>query len=372
MKTCNKYLLSTIAIVASLAGSSIARAEEAKLDYKFNALLQNWFYNDTTASAAGPTTGGNNGNPQTASQGVVNFRIRRAELRFSGNVTENARWFVMGDLAKAVGSSTSGNTSTGVVTGTDYKILQDVGAGFKMAPGVEFVIGQFKILTAAEGLAKSSELLFPERSIVGRYYGDSRETGAMMTYQHDEFQIGGMLSTDTGINQYDNNPRKDFSLRADFATADMFKFGAFVKMADLAFAYDSSVGANINLQNGDFRLGVEGAFGSKSTDAGSTNTIKKNAGLLAYAGIMMGDWQPVARFATLNTFKNATDLGQPDQSSSQQFGLGINYYMAKNNIKIQAAYDAMTNLNGDHGTPSWTAPTIGKGGLITLNFQAAI
>src|SRR3989338_4387960 len=115
------------------------------LQIKTSAVLQSWLVNDTTVAPAKP-----------------NFRIRRAEIKVNADFGNDARGFVMFDPAKS--------PAVGTPATNDNKILQDIGVEFEIVPGLELVAGQFKIQTAAEGLQRSSDLLFPERSIVGRTY----------------------------------------------------------------------------------------------------------------------------------------------------------------------------------------------------------
>jgi hypothetical protein len=113
---------------------------------KFDLLLQAWTLNDTTST--GPK---------------LNFRMRRAEIKFSGSVADDSRWFVMIDPTKSLRIST-----TGTLTSTnDNKVLQDLGVAFSITPELEIIAGQFKIPTTAEGLESSGELLMlPETTAI--------------------------------------------------------------------------------------------------------------------------------------------------------------------------------------------------------------
>ena len=120
---------------------------------KLNLLLQPWFVADSTSTAA-----------------KNNFRARRTEVKLSGNLNPDSRWFVMFDPAKSL--------KTGAVASSnDNKILQDLGAVYQPLSGFEVTGGQFKIPTTAEGLDPSGDLPLPERSLMGRTYGDKRQLG---------------------------------------------------------------------------------------------------------------------------------------------------------------------------------------------------
>lgn len=97
---------------------------------KVNGLFQTWLVNDSTGTGSKP-----------------DFRIRRAEVRVSGNASEELRAFVMVDTAKIV------NNPAATV---DAKILQDLGIAYSPIPNLEIALGQFKIPANAESLEPSS------------------------------------------------------------------------------------------------------------------------------------------------------------------------------------------------------------------------
>lgn len=134
----------------SMVTAPVSASSDA-VSYKFNALLQAWTVSDRAAS----------------SQNTLNFRLRRAELKLSGNAGSTVRYFVMADPAKTIHPDAQ--------KPQDGKILQDFGVGFTLVPGLEVVAGQFKILTNAESLSSSAELIIPERSAVARVFGDVRD-----------------------------------------------------------------------------------------------------------------------------------------------------------------------------------------------------
>ena len=65
------------------ADSSVLKIETGSA--KLNLLLQTWYIDDSTATAAKNT-----------------FRARRAEIKMSGNLNADSRWFVMIDPAKSL------------------------------------------------------------------------------------------------------------------------------------------------------------------------------------------------------------------------------------------------------------------------------
>lgn len=337
-------LLASFLAIASLASaapeavpstaSSPAGTLETKAQggpgYKFNALLQAWSVSDNTSGAAAN----------------LNFRLRRAELKLSGNVAPEMRYFVMADPAKAINPQ------------GDAKVLQDLGIGVTVAPGLEVVAGQFKILTSAEGLSSSAELLLPERSVTSRFYGDRREPGLMISYQSGDYKVAAMASNGQGSNTDSAKTVKDLSLRADVNVTKELTAGAFVLLGDFEYAKRGSFGVNARVSPmRDLSVGAE-------LDAGRVNGIN-NAGLVAdIAYLMTREIQAVVRH---ELFKPNTAKGDVAQQSS----VGVNYLLAKHNAKLQAALGYLSNLKGENGSPKTL--TVGANGpLATLVFQAAL
>jgi hypothetical protein len=97
-------------VAAGIIGSSSARASDESMikigtgKAKFNAVLQTWAFADTTAAT-----------------NHFNFKIRRAELKFAGEMVENSRWFLMLDPAKSLSTNSNGTINTA----RDNKILVD-------------------------------------------------------------------------------------------------------------------------------------------------------------------------------------------------------------------------------------------------------
>ena len=128
-------------------GQGESQAPRSRFDkIRFNGLLQAWYL--------------------SADEGLNDaFWIRRAELRFSGNVSPAARWTVMVDPA-----------------GT--RMLQDAFITLDYRQRLFVNVGQFKVPLGLEGL-QPSEALDTERALFssdrarGGTYGDIRDIGVM-------------------------------------------------------------------------------------------------------------------------------------------------------------------------------------------------
>jgi hypothetical protein len=336
MMFIKKRLCGLIFGVTAFASVS-AMAEDMKFDWSSirpDVTLQPWLVNDTTSTNAKP-----------------NFVMRRAEIRFAGNVGEGAHWFVMGDLAKALSASGSS-----FYLPTDRSVLQDIGVSFKLIPGMEITAGQFKTLTSSEGLEKDGELLLPERSIVGRAYGERREPGAMLTYKFcDRIQAGAMVSNGKGANADDVNGSKDLTARVDADINDMVRVGAFTRAADFGYNIDGNYGANVRLVFGSLLVSAEGALGNMAS-------VKSAGGQGTVAYSITPKIQPVFRFETFSP-NTAADAATAET-------IGVNYYVSGNYAKVQVAYSNLNNLSAPNGFSQYANGSTGSN--LWVVFQAGL
>jgi hypothetical protein len=289
-------------------------------------LLQFWAVNDSTSQN-------------------YQYRIRRAEFKITGSVVEKTRFFVMMDPSKSL--------KTGpIAASNDNKILQDLGVAFTLAEGLELVFGQFKVPTTPEGLDSSSELLLPERAYVSRAYGDFREPGIMLTYKTSAFKASMMSSNGHGTNVDDSavSNEKDLHGRVELQAAEHLSFGAFTSAGDSGYQDKGRWGANLRASFGSLLFRADAV---RASDPAGWST--GYAGDLSYA--VNENLRPVVRY---EGFDNGTFIATAATA-------GLNYYLAKNNAKIQAAYSFMNDMSGTY------APLKGKeGGLFIMNFQMAL
>jgi hypothetical protein len=315
-------LLLCISGGAAFAQSLTVGQGEAKV----GALLQFWAVNDSTAEN-------------------YQYRIRRAEFKITGSVVEKTRYFLMIDPSKSL--------KTGPVAATnDNKILQDFGVAFTLADGLELVFGQFKVPTTPEGLDSSSELLLPERAYVSRTYGDFREPGIMLAYKVSKFKASVMSSNGHGTNADDSTIRneKDLHARIEFQPWENLGVGAFTTAGDSGYQDKGRWGANLRASLGSLLFRADAV---RASDPAGWST--GYAGDLSYA--VNDRLRPVVRY---EGFDNGTFIASAAT-------VGLNYYLAKNNAKIQAAYSFMNDMSGTY------APLKGKeGSLFIMNFQMAL
>lgn len=121
------------------------------------------------------------------------FRVRRAELKLSGDVSSQARWGIVIDLARALttSSTTTDVNGASVVTGTTVnqgsRILVDASMALALPAHLELQVGQFKLPIGLEGGVQSpaaletvDRALYTSDRARGGIYGDSRDIGVML------------------------------------------------------------------------------------------------------------------------------------------------------------------------------------------------
>src|SRR5205085_1236583 len=78
-------------------------------------------------------------------------------------------------------------------------MLQDVYLTFQF-PIVDISLGQFKTPVSWEGYNSSSKLLFPERALVSRMFGDKRDLGLRLAKTFKRFGYSAGLFNGAGAN----------------------------------------------------------------------------------------------------------------------------------------------------------------------------
>jgi hypothetical protein len=152
------------------------------------------------------------------------FRIRRAELKLGGDVSNRARWAVTIDPARVL-STTSATTDVNgatVLTGTTVnqssRILVDAFLAFALPAHLELDAGQLKVPVGLEGGVQSPAVLETvERALYtsdrtrGGIYGDSRDIGVLLRAPANrdvEYAVGYFNGVGESQNDTDHNRAK--------------------------------------------------------------------------------------------------------------------------------------------------------------------
>jgi hypothetical protein len=171
---------------------------------KFNGLLQAWF------------VAGNGSFRDT-------FRVRRAELKLSGEISPKLKWTIMVDPSKALAVNNSYTTINGnrvvsdVTVNQASRVLQDAYLTFDYSKNAHINVGQFKMPLSLEGLQSSAKLDTVERALFisdrsrGGNYGDVRDLGMMVfgsLGSSVDYQLGLFNGGGENQNDVDKNDQK--------------------------------------------------------------------------------------------------------------------------------------------------------------------
>lgn len=219
-------------------------------------------------------------------------------------------------------------------------VFQDFFITF-LTPYVDISVGQFKIPVSWEGYNSSSKLLFPERALVSREFGDRRDMGLRLAKTWKWWGYSAGIFNGTTLNALDTNNAKDAALRLE---------GYPIEGLIVAGVIYASVGergengtkdryeADLRFERGPFLF--QGEY-IRSHDVGSSLAAVDGQGFYAaLAYMIMGRIQPAVRAGLLDPNVDgdvdpATASGK-DEVSHVEFGL--NYYFLKHEAKLQGSF----------------------------------
>jgi hypothetical protein len=302
------------------------------------------------------------------------LRLRRAEIRVKGEIIPKTIGFnVMIDPARAFEAQNKAITATAAVKGQpapgavvtaaqpasyplydlpsgNLSILQDYNITF-MSDYADVSLGQFKIPVSYEGYQGSSKLIFPERSIVSRRYGDSRDIGIKVEKKLGKnFYYYAGLFNGEGQNKLDSNAQKDAALRLEVYPIDGITVGA----VGYAGIHNRTTSPTKDRLEGDFKLDLANlliqAEYIHGWDGPTAVARAESAGVYAAVGYTIADKvQPLFRIGRFdpNVRGNAnpgprerglypSGTTPDDELTSYEFGL--NYFIRGNDAKLQASY----------------------------------
>jgi hypothetical protein len=294
------------------------------------------------------------------------FRIRRAEIKAKGEIIpKTIGYSVMFDPARLLdfkSASTDVRNADGetvgsvgvlqppgalggstVLSGGSSSLLQDVELTF-MSEFADVSIGQFKIPVSYEGYGSASKLLFPERSLVSRRFGDRRDIGLKITKKFDYFSYYLGVFNGEGQNNLDTNDQKDLALRLEAYP---------IKGLTLAVVGYTSVGdrklpgtkdrieGDIRFEKSGLLLQAEAIRGWDVTGTAAASTKIQGQGFYVTAGYTFFDkLQPMVRIGSVDPEvgkdeNGATAIDSRDEITAYEFG--VNYYLKQHDAKLQLA-----------------------------------
>ena len=304
---------------------------------KFTGLVQGWF-------AAGDA-------------GFANtFRIRRAELRFSGEIMPDVKWSVMFDPAKAL----SLNTTTTTINGTSVirtvsvnqtsRIFQEAYVTLTHFKNANVQVGQFKEPLSQEGLQPTSTLDTIERALFmsdrarGGTFGDIRDVGAKVFGQlgkQVDYQAGVFNGASESQNDVDANSGKAFVGRVVFHPTGFKGFqigtsGLWAPNTGIINPQHQRLGFESLYQHDKLRLKSEFMMGIDGD--------VHRRGYYAHVGYrFMPKFEGIFRYDTFDPDTRRENTATT--VTERDFITGFNYYIKENNFKIQFNYTRKTFAN---------------------------
>jgi len=295
---------------------------------------------------------------------ATSLRIRRAELRLKGEIIPKVFGFnVMIDPARVLDNNSKSIATDDKVTSVTVNnqgtvtILQDYMVSF-MSDYADLTVGQFKIPVSYEGYNSASKILFPERSVVSRRFGDQRDLGIKIDKKIGKnFYYQVAVFNGEGQNKLDTNKQKDLALRLEAYPIDGLMIGGSgytsVGQRDKVTTTKDRLEADIKLELANVLLQAEYIHGWD----GATNQPMKprveSAGFYAVLGYTIAEKiQPLFRIGRFDSdvtqnLKGGTSDGNPltptvsaapYKDEMMSYELGLNYYLKGNDAKQQASW----------------------------------
>ncbi len=276
---------------------------------RFGGLLQAWYVD-------GP-----------GDQVTSTFRVRRAELRFAGEVTPTARWTLMLDLAKTL------KVTDGRANPTTH-LLQDAYVTLDAGP-LEIDAGQLKLPLGHEGsVASSARLETIERTpfITEGKLGMVRDLGVLVGVplgRGARLGVGAFNGVGEGQNGQDADDAKIGVARLELPTIGGLRVaasGAYGGARD--DARRDRLGADAVLAAGPATVRVEWM---RALDG-----AVQREGWYGLAAYRVGDWQLVGRHDVFDRDRHA-ETGAADMRE-RDWTAGVTYLVSGSNVRVQANY----------------------------------
>jgi len=287
------------------------------------------------------------------------LRIRRAELKIKGEIVKKTFGYtVMFDPSRLLdysnktipvtgempAPSTAGSVSVAQpVTGGATSILQDVALTY-MNDYADVSVGQFKVPVSLEGAGSASKLLFPERALVARKFGDRRDIGVKAEKKFDHFGYTLGLYNGEGQNKLETNDQKDLALRLELypikeLTLAVVGYSALFERSEVGTK--DRVEGDVKLEKSGVLLQAEYIRGWDVTGTPAKHKRIQGQGFYALAAYTFFDkLQPLVRIGSLDPEIGKDEHGAKAVDSNDEtttYELGANYYFKSHDAKLQFA-----------------------------------
>lgn len=301
-------------------------------------LLQGWFLADRSTET------------------TSTFRLRRAELHAKGEVIPGLIGYgLMIDPAKvlefqdktlsvsnqdpAPSDPSKPETVTAKQPASAVSMFQDFFVT-AMTPYVDVSLGQFKIPVSWEGYNSSSKLLFPERALVSREFGDRRDLGLRLAKSFKYFGYSAGVFNGAGQNNLDTNNDKDVALRLEgYPVQGLVLAGVvYATLGERSSNVKDRYEADVRYERGPFLVQAEYI---RAHDIGKSAPATDGQGFYgALAWTVLDVLQPCLRVGYLDpdVHANVDPTAAGGKDEVWQIDAGLNYYVRKNEAKLQLSY----------------------------------
>jgi hypothetical protein len=275
---------------------------------QFSSLIQPWFFVRKTQDEIVDST----------------FRLRRAEMVFKGDIAPKLVSFLIRiDPAKLLAArsipvtgqqpapTTAGSVNVLQPGGTDGSILQDAWVSFN-SDYANVVMGEYKIPISLEAGQSSAALLFPERSLVTRQFGDRRELGIKVEKKiADVFFYVLSLTNGSNINRLDTDREKDLGLRLEAYPIPGLTIGAlgYTTIGERDGSVVDRLEGDLRLELGDLIVQGEYIRGWDGAPNAAGDRLEGHGAYGAVAYTLAERFQPVVRVGFVDTNVDDDEVG---------------------------------------------------------------
>jgi phosphate-selective porin len=311
---------------------------------ELHGLLQGWYDTNIQAEKFGADE-----------NAIGTFRIRRAEVSLTGDIVPDRFSFrVMTDFAKGL-FKTENQTITTVVTDENGNPVLDENGNLvtetTTITGVKndnvlpvrdiFVLGQFKIPISYEGVGSSAQLLFPERALSSKGFGDKRDIGIKVEKRLENgLYYNASLFNGAGENQLDVDQAKDLGWRLEYSpilsqdARIVLATAGLVSLASADSAAKDEVEADLRLEYGPALLQTEliGLHTRTATNDAGEQTITNGLGYYVVAAYTYDERLQVAgRFGGVDP--NLAVAPGEDRGQIHAAEFALSYFLLQNRGK---------------------------------------
>lgn len=282
---------------------------------KLTGLLQGWYQNDESATPEGT------------------FRLRRSELKFSGEIIPETAWWLLIDPAQVQEGDVKTSSATNVTSVGRKSVLQDFAVSLKPCKPINLDMGQYKMPFGMEGLESSAKLDFIERATLTSQlkWADARDIGVTCKgdFKAGDAKIQPALGVfnGEGQNKLDANDSKLVVGRLAVSPVKALHLGVAHLNNEVGSAETKSERTGFEAKCAKGPVSVYGEYVFGESDGKDKETYYVTA---TYQVI-----DPVQLAARYDWYDPNTDK---DDDAKTETTAGINYFIAKNNVKTQLNY----------------------------------